>query len=77
MILERPPPSPRADVPPNRGWPSPPFESKLRKQNFLRQLRRFIVIHWKIKLAGMLVVVAALAAVGGGFSWDMSAFLGL
>jgi len=35
------------------------------------------VIHWKIKLAGMLVVVAALAAVGGGFSWDMSRFLGL
>jgi len=35
------------------------------------------VIHWKIKLAGTLVVVAALAAVGGGFGWDLSAFFGL
>ena len=34
------------------------------------------MIHWRIKLTGMLVVVAALAAVGGGFGWDMSSFLG-
>jgi hypothetical protein len=35
------------------------------------------VIHWKIKLAGTLVVVAALAAVGGGFGWDLSSVFDL
>jgi hypothetical protein len=46
-------------------------------QQFLRTLRRFHVIHWRIKLAGLLVVIAAIAAVGGGFGWDLSAYLSL